>query len=533
MRKGNAQSPLRPPVRLTRRALATLAAILAVTAAAYVPSFSVPFQFDDYARISENWNLRAGNWLRGMAQLGGSRVVPAMTLAFNFWLSGEETWSYHAVNLAVHLSASAAVFWLAWLIAQTPRLAGSAAARRPCLFAGAATAVFACHPLQTQAVTYIIQRVAAMAALFYVAAVAAYVAARLAQVHRRGNPRARFAVAVVCAGVALLSKENTVSLPLAIALVEVTCFGRRHLRRLARMGLLLAPLLTLPVLWKLLAQRGRGEAVSGVGTLGELFAALFAQGGDAATGVGSIEYFRTQMLVLPRYLKLVVLPVGLNVDHDVRVASSLDGGVAAGAALLLVLLAAGCWACRQRPAIGLGMLWFFIALSVESSFLPIHDAMMEHRMYLAMPGPALVFAAGITHLATWSAGAAVAAVVTVTGVLAPMTYARNQVWQSALSLWSDAVGKSPDKARVHINVGVAYHGDGELDAAIAHYCRALQLDPEIAVARDNIEVALDQQGRLDDIIEAMEPRRVELPDAPAGSIVLEYDPSRVVCAEYR
>lgn len=513
-----------------RANLWVLAAILAVTAVAYAPSFSVPFQFDDYARITDNWNLRAGNWLRGLAHLGGPRVLPAATLAFNYWLSGDRTWSYHAVNLSVHLGACAALFGMTWLLAATPRLRGAAAARHPLLFAAAATAFFATHPLQTQAVTYIIQRVAAMAALFYVASVAGYIAARLAQTRGEIAPARRwFAAAVACAVAALLSKENAVTLPLMIALVEVVCFGRRHVGRLLRLGLVFAPVLAIPVVWKVVAWRQHTDFDAGVGLMRQILDAIFAQGMDVPGAIAPGEYFLTQMLVLPRYLWLVVVPVGLNVDHDVRVATGLDTEVVAGAVFLLAFLLAGVWRLRRWPVLGLGILWFFVAVSVESSIVPIHDVMMEHRMYLAMPGLALVFAALVAQLAQWNARIAVSTTVAAVAVLAPLTFARNRVWQSDLSLWSDAVAKSPGKARAHINAGVAYHARDRLDAAIDHYCRALDIDPEIAVARDNIEIALEQQGRLDEILESMTPRRVDVPGAPADAIVLEYDPSTVVC----
>lgn len=506
-----------------------LAGIAALTLVAYWPSLSVPFQFDDYARISGNWNLHAGNWLRGIAQLGGSRVLPATTLAFNFWLSGEATWSYHAVNLAVHLAASLAVFQLAWLIAQTPRLRASAAARHPLAFATAAAAWFACHPLQTQAVTYIIQRTASMAALFYIACVGAYLNGRMAQTRGDGDGRRSFAAAAVLALAALLSKENAVTLPLAIALIEVACFGRRHLRRLARGAMLAAPLLAVPIVWKFVAWRSRRSATEG-GALRQLIDSIFAQGLDEPGTIGPLEYLLTQMVVLPRYLRLALLPVGLNVDHDVPVATGLDASVAAGMLLLLALIGAGLWCLRDRPIAGIAILWFFIALSVESSFIPILDVMMEHRAYLGMPGLSLLFAGAVAWAADRDRRAAHAAAAVVV-LFAGLTFARNQVWQSALSLWSDAAAKSPRKARVHINVGVAHHGRDELDRAIEHYCRAIELDPTIAVARENIEIALEQQGRLEEVMAGLKPRRVEVPGTAPGAIVLEYDPSEVVCAE--
>jgi hypothetical protein len=507
-----------------------LAAIAAVTLVAYWPSLSVPFQFDDYARISGNWNLRAGNWFRGIGQLGGSRVLPASTLAFNFWLSGDETWSYHALNLAIHLAACVAVFRLAWLIARTPRLRDSSAARHPLAFATVAAAWFACHPLQTQAVTYIIQRTASMAAMFYIACVGAYLAGRMAQSRGDGDGRRSFVAATLFALAALLSKENAVTLPLAIALVEVGCFGRRDLRRLARAGAMAAPLLAVPVIWKIVAWRWRGVPTEG-GIMRQVLVSVFAQGVDAPGSIGPLDYLLTQMLVLPRYLQLALLPVGLNVDHDVRIATGLDAGVALGLLLLAGLVGGGLWCLRHVPLVGLGILWFFIALSVESSLIPIHDVMMEHRVYLGMPGLSLLAGGATAWLSDRNRLAARASAAAAVALLAGLTFARNQDWQSALSLWSDAAEKSPRKARVHVNVGVAHHVRDELDLAIASYCRAIELDPDIALAAENIEVALEQQGRLDAVMAELKPRRIDVPGTPDGAFVLEYDLSEVVCAE--
>ncbi len=528
---GRTRAPVPPPRVRSRDVCIALGAILAATLIAYGPSLSVPFQFDDYARISGNWNLRAGNWLRGIAHLGGSRVLPALTLAFNFWLSGDDTWSYHALNLAIHLAACGAVFAFSWLLAQTPGLKNTAVARHQLFFATCTAACFALHPLQTQAVTYIVQRTASMAALFYVASVSAYLAGRLAQWRGEGNGRRQFGAALALAVAAMLSKENAVTFPLAFALVEGVGFGRRHFGRLLRAGLLASPLFAAPVLWKLVAWRSRRGVDADSGTLQQLFDAVFAQGLDEPALSGPLEYFLTQMLVLPRYLRLALLPVGLNVDHDVRIADGIDAEVAGGILLLLTLLAAALWAVRRAPVAGIGLLWFFIAQSVESSFIPIHDLMMEHRMYLAMPGLSLIFGGALTQVWDRHRQLAMATAIATLGLLGGLTFARNQVWQSALSLWSDAAEKSPGKARVHINVGVAHHGRDELELAIAHYCRALAIDPKIAVARDNIEIALEQQGRLEEVLAVLRPKRVDMPGMPEGTVVLEYDPSEVVCAD--
>ena len=235
------------------------------------------------------------------------------------------------------------------------------------------------------------------------------------------------------------------------------------------------------------------------------------------------------MIVIPRYIRLALFPVGLNVDHDVPVVNELSLAVAAGAIFLMVLLCAAVWVLRSKPLLGFGGLWFFLALSVESSVIPVYDTMMEHRMYLAMPGLVIAFAALLTQLLTTNRTAALSLAGTLVVGLATLTFHRNQVWQTPLSLWSDAASKSPNKARVHINVGVAHHGLGQFDEAITAYCRAIRADPQVPVARSNIEVALEQQGRLAEIVRGLELKPVAHANAPDGAIILDYDVSEAVC----
>jgi len=373
-----------------------------------------------------------------------------------------------------------------------------------------------------------VQRIAAMAAMFYIWSVAAYLSARLADDagHRR-HARRRYLACVALAIAAVFSKENAVTLPAALVLCEVVFFGRRRLGTLLRYGLLAAPLPLLPIAWKLFTQRAR----LGPKAWSERLIAALQSPSTTGAAHSAIDYALTQLTVLPRYLLLVILPIGLNVDHDVPTATSLLGPALAGLLFLLAFAALGVWAARRAPLVGFGILWFFIAESLESSVFPIDDVMMEHRMYLAMPGLALALAAMFcAAYRRWPLSAR-AAGVAATAALVALTYARNQVWLTPLALWSDAVRKSPNKARVHVNVGVAYHAEDRLDEAIEHYCAAIRLDPEIPVARDNIEIALEQQGRLDEIIPQVVPKRVDAPNAPPGAVVLDVDVSEVVCAE--
>jgi tetratricopeptide (TPR) repeat protein len=148
---------------------------------------------------------------------------------------------------------------------------------------------------------------------------------------------------------------------------------------------------------------------------------------------------------------------------------------------------------RRQPVIGFAIVWLFLALSVESSFLPIQDVMVEHRMYLAMPGVGLLCGLAFVWLLNrWRHAAVVlGAVVGVT--LCILTFQRNQAWSTPLALWQDALAKSPEKARVYVNVGTALHKERRIDEAISYYCKALEVRPDYKLAQANLNAVVEEQ----------------------------------------
>ena len=478
-----------------------VAAVCIAAAIAYAPSFGVPFQFDDEARLSNNRAMQAGAWAGALRWLGNSRVVPSATLLLNYRLGEFDPRGYHAVNFAVHLLATLGVFALARVLCRTPRLAAAWPPPRALWLATAAALLFACHPLQTQAVTYVIQRYASMAALFYVWAVVCYLRGRLRQ--RRleaGGATPYFAAATVLAIGAVLSKENAVSLPAALLLGEWVGFGRpRRWRALALGAGAVMAIAAMPLIWKALVWQPTltpGPPPPQLPFLERLVEVLARRDTAlAATRPSPLAYLFTQATVLPRYLRLVVRPWDLNIDHDVPIASGLSGPVIAGAAGLAAFATLGLVLMRRWPLAAFAILWFFVTLSVESSVLPIDDAMMEHRMYLPMAGLAIGGGWVLGEAAARAPRAASAAGAALAAALIALTFARNVVWLSPVTLWLDAAGKSPGKARAQLNAGAAYHRAERLDEAVAHYCRALALAPGDPLARANLELALVMQGK--------------------------------------
>jgi tetratricopeptide (TPR) repeat protein len=126
--------------------------------------------------------------------------------------------------------------------------------------------------------------------------------------------------------------------------------------------------------------------------------------------------------------------------------------------------------------------------------------MVEHRMYLAMPGIALAAGGGFAWVFRRRRALALAVGAASVVAFVTLTFLRNEVWRSPVSLWSDAVAGSPNNPRAHVNLGLALLTAGQPTEAVRHYCRALALDPENRQARVNLDAALEDQteARLED-----------------------------------
>lgn len=491
------QSELQPRGALPLTWFLPVAALIVV---AYANSFTAEFQFDDYEQIWESPVVHDPTVL-ALLQWGKTRMIPYATLVANYYLGGANVVGYHVVNLLVHLLVCLVVYRLIGELCRTPKLRGTWTAAHALPIAIAATVIVGCHPLQVQAVTYIVQRMTSMAALFYLATVYFYVRARL-QVADGAAPGRAYGTAIACALAAYLSKENTASLPLALILVEWVFFRPLAFGSTARRLMPFAVLvLLIPLVFRIANVRPLPPEEISDEQAGRVMRLLTQQARDvvrtltvaaeAGEGLSPATYLLTQLRVIPRYFGFVVVPLGLTIDHDVATEHSLTAGSAAGLALLLALLLIGLYATLRWPLLGFGILWTFVALSIESSVFPIRDVMNEHRMYLAMPGIALL--AGVAFAYVWSRQQSLALVLggAIAIALVGLTLARNQVWATQLSLWREALARSPNKARPHVNYGTALHLQGDVKQALKHYCEALRLEPDNRRADSNINVALE------------------------------------------
>jgi protein O-mannosyl-transferase len=529
---GDMTTPDRP--HLFTRPGFILLLLFVLATAVYLNSFSVPFQFDDKDNIIDNPFIKQlDNFLNPSTFLYGSRVVGFLTFGLNYRFGGLSVFGYHLVNLLIHLINGGLVFLLVRLLFHTPRLSieSAPAPQAPTTspttsspttsswIALSTAALFLVHPIQTEAVTYIIQRLASLAALFYLLTVVCYLRWRVSPAGRRRW--LWYGAALITTVLAMKTKENTFTLPFMLLLVELVFFGLPSRR--GWLGLL-PFFLTLPII-----------PLARPGDIGEGGEAGFA---SATADISRLDYLITQFRVIITYLRLLVLPIQQNLDYDYPVYHSLFQlpvfvsflallGLG-GTALWLLLRSGPVLSARSarslirgerpdspRPPHGhtpfspsasrlaaFGVFWFFLTLSVESSIIPIPDVMNEHRLYL--PGIGLFLAASALLFGAaerrrlWNVAAVAVGLVVL--VLAIATYERNTIWQSATALWQDVVRKSPNKARGYNSLGIAYKELGNWHAALTNYETALALDPNNLRTHFNLGNAYHALGRNNESI---------------------------------
>ncbi|ALC15481.1 hypothetical protein DSOUD_0693 [Desulfuromonas soudanensis] len=523
--------------------------ILCLGSLAYANSFKVPFVIDDLESIANNEIIRnLGNFLPGGSAYDflPRRIVGYFTFALNYRFGGLDVTGYHLFNLAVHLCTALLVYALVRLTFRTPRLVASGLAPQAGTVALLAALFFIAHPVQTQAVTYIVQRLASLSTLFYLLSLVLYAAARLRfetlplTVRGESGPAAErrrapllLAGSVVAALLAMGTKEIAFTLPLVVLLYEASFFRGKWLRR---MRYLLPLLLTLPLIpWSILTSEAVDPLANG-----------FEEHLRAHTDLPRIYYLLTQIRVIVTYLRLLILPVGQNVDYDYPVYTTFfTPPVFLSFLLLGALFSLAVYLYGYRPKdidqeqgtggearlVAFGIVWFFLTLSVESGLVPLADVIFEHRLYLPSIGLFIALAVLIVLLARKAPALFVARLILPAAFLAialltVATWERNRVWRSEVSLWTDATRKSPAKWRPWYNLGTALIGADKAQAALPPLQQAVKLDPENAEIWHNLGLAHLMVGHYQ---EALQPLRQavrldpELTDAEANlAIALIY-----------
>jgi protein O-mannosyl-transferase len=463
------------------------------------------FHFDDIPSILEK------PWIRGWDKIPQfifsvfQRPLVILSFNLNYAISEFEVWSYHAFNICFHIIASLLVFKLVEQIIYF--LQDISTKKHPHLFSWPyfAALIFALHPLSTQSVTYISSRSSILATIFYISALILFFKGFGERKLNKNPSRIYFFGSIIFFVLGCLTKEIIVTLPAALFLFHYYFISRESpgkwiSRNSKWILMLLIPLLT------------------GVG-----YKQFFGGGFLAASSaeLPSSTWLLTQTSVVPfEYFRKFVFPFNLNLDINFPILSdwlnpkNWLGIFSVGLLITLWVRISiginkkGPWEFEKRCA-GFSMAWIFLTLLPTSSFIPLLDAVMEHRTYLPLVGFALlattIFSWAYRTVADQNLNVLYISLVQ-TGTLlilvlfSLITIERNKTWKDELTLWADAKQKSPGLVRPYNNLGEAHDKLGNFDKAIVEFKGALNINPNYFFGLNNLGNIYGKQGKYEEAI---------------------------------
>ena len=469
----------------------SIALLAVVGCLVYANTLNVPFHFDDEVNIQhEALKLEALDKEQVLRALGGgalvARPVSNFSFALNYFIGENRVQGYHLVNIFIHVCAGIFLFLL--LRATLTLAPNRDRYPRAMAIALMAALIWAVHPLGTQSVTYIVQRMNSMAAMFFVLALLLYVKGRQRQLaaERRQSALpawAWFLASAVAGLLAVGSKEIAATLPFFIFLYEWYFFQDLRWTWLRGKLLWLAGVLT--------AILGLAFAY----TNGMLLDKILNSCSNRDFTI--LERVLTQFRVIIHYLTLLIYPNPdrLALDYDFPVSTSLLSPLTTLYSLLglLALLVLAVLLARRERLLSFCMLWFFGNLLIESSVICL-EIIFEHRTYLPSMFLILLVVALAYRISNNHRLVALPLALLI-ALLACWTWERNKVWQTSETLWTDSVRKHHGKARPYVNLGNALMEIGKLAEAEKAFKRSLVIDPEAQIAHSNLAGLLFRQGR--------------------------------------
>jgi protein O-mannosyl-transferase len=486
-----------PEERMAPLQWAAILVISLAIAVVYRGTLAAPLIYDD--RLWITWNpaiQQIGSLSAVLSPDPGSvvygRPLLSLSLALNYAISGNNAWSYHLANLGIHILAALALFGVVRrTLAYRPAMFPSESDRTTAAFAVAL--LWAVHPLQTESVTYVIQRAESLMGLFYFLTLYCFIRG-----DQSPGARAWHLLSILCCLMGMATKEVMVTAPLIVLAYDRTFVSGsfRDALRLRR-GLYLG----LACTW----------IVPAVLTVG-----LHGRGVGFGLGYSWWSYGLTEFWVVGHYILLSLWPHPLVFDYGTDIVGRLRE-VFPWACVLGALGIATLAGFIRRSAIGFAGVWFFLILAPGSSIVPVaFQPMAEHRMYLSLAGVTALFMAGAW---AWLGRRCLPIVLTAAVALGTCAYLRNNDYRSDATIWTNTVLRRPNNARAHLALGSALAMEARNEEAARQFEDTLRIDPGDFQARRNLGLALYHMGRPED---ALAQYRAIAPPSPDSS-ALHYD----------
>ncbi|MBI5100510.1 MAG: tetratricopeptide repeat protein [Nitrospirae bacterium] len=411
----------------------------------------------------------------------GYRKVTYLSFLFNKWINPFSVFNYRVTNIALHIINSALVYWISLATLRLPEIR-ERFGRLSFPVALLTATVFALHPININAVAYIVQRMTALSALFVFLSLLSYLYARTSS--GKAAPALLYGISAGLIFMGIFSKENAV-----MALPLIVVYDLFFISRFRWKGLL-------P---KIVIGLSGGLAVIAISSVyldfskaaGELWRVYLNMNrqipplGWTAADVywTPLQHVLTEFRVLGRYMLLLAAPLPDLLVFD-RWGMTLSSGITEplstlfSFAVITALAVFSVIKARKLPFVSFGLLWYFTAISLESFIGVGSDLYFEHRNYLPAAGLFL----GLSAQAVGSVGPVIvrektllAAVFLTAVLLGGLTFTRNFVWKDSVTLWTDTIKKEPGNVRAMVAAGNSYMKLADLKSAAVYYEKALSL----------------------------------------------------------
>jgi len=379
----------------TKKKAFSILFIAAVATVIYSNSFYASFHFDDTPAIVENYAIHRFDLKEIFTT--SSRPVLDVTFALNYYFGKLDVFGYHLVNLMLHIANGVMLYFiLFWTInAINSRNFPNPINFRVPLYA---SLIFIAHPVQTQAVTYIVSRSSVLVTTFYLLALLFFIRgfkfSSSSPVTR--HPLLYFIGAFLASCLGMGTKQEAATLPLMLLIYDFYFISHGDLKVLKSHYKIHVLMFSTMFIAVYLSFSGLREFISFDYSKGIPM--------PQEEPITSLQYFFTQLHVIPYYIKLLFIPTNLNLDYDWPITRNLDLATGLYFVLLSSIIIAAIILYRRARLFSFGIIWFFVTLSVTSSFVVIYDVIFEHRLYLPSIGFAIFLAFLIGKISALKAG---------------------------------------------------------------------------------------------------------------------------------
>jgi tetratricopeptide (TPR) repeat protein len=462
-----------------RKKVFVFLALFIIVLSIYSNTFHASWHFDDEPNITANpslhleefsWhNIKETFFSRQIHPRQLYRPMACLSFALNYYFGRDNVFGYHLVNISIHLLTAVFLFLF---IYQTLNLPSTIAKYGPHSYfiSLLATVLWAINPVQIQAVTYIVQRMASMAGMFYIMSMYFYLKGRISR--QRIFTILLYFCCVISTLLAFGSKENTAMLPISILLFDLFLIQGVSKENIKRNSFILMAVILIPV--------GIALALKGP----SLFSASFLVSSYQSRGFTLLERLLTEPRIVLFYISLLFYPMPdrLCIAHDISISHSLVNPPTTFLAIFTILgiLVVAIIKSKKYPLISYCIIFFFLNHVIESTIFGL-ELIFEHRNYipsmLLFVPIAILIVRGIkffSYKRSMQAAICLFVILVLVGQ-GHTSFMRNFIWKTEESLWLDAVEKSPNMPRVHHNLARYYGDAGQIERAIAQYKEALAL----------------------------------------------------------